>query len=371
MTLLKLKDETIMEFDISEGSFLIHKPEKLPFALRDLLKDTRTPRTMKEMVGNYNALMNFFRNRSLSIQRENAKKILNALHISQDGDDNTIEKMMVLCKGLSVIDDYWITNNPNDLWKDNDIRKNPLHEVISQIALHGDTNLTVTGPLRTPELTGQGAYAKAWYREDNELYLYKAGTMYGNEARIECSVSAILDCTNVPHVVYEKAPKGNKICSKCKNMVTDEYSIVPASDIIRWCNRIGKNFDMLVRNMDPENFYKTIIVDYLISNSDRHDMNWGFYMDNSTGQLTGLHPLYDHNNAFDKSDMQDRNGGESMMMPGKTKREAALYAMKRCDFHFIKPLKASLFLNEGQCQSFVARAKDLGLKFVLENSRFR
>lgn len=41
------------------------------------------------------------------------------------------------------------------------------------------------------------------------------------------------------------------------------------------------------------------IVDYLVSNRDRHGMNWGFYYNCDTMKILSCHPLYDHNNSFE------------------------------------------------------------------------
>ena len=42
-----------------------------------------------------------------------------------------------------------------------------------------------------------------------------------------------------------------------------------------------------------------LVFDTLIGNTDRHLLNWGVLVDNSTGNIIGLHPLFDHNCAID------------------------------------------------------------------------
>ena len=215
--------------------------------------------------------------------------------------------------------------------------------------------------MHTPELTGQGAYAKAWMREDDGLYLYKASTVNGNESAIEAEVSNILDYTNVPHVHYELMFLNNLEVCRCKNMCNDSFSIVPAGDISSWCSRAGIKFDDYVVGTDPENFYKTVVVDYLVSNSDRHINNWGFYMNNKNGNIESMHPLFDHNNAFDPGDMASKDGGESMMMPGLSKKEAAELAIKSCHFKINEPIPLSVFIDRSHEDSFMERASSLGL----------
>lgn len=68
-----------------------------------------------------------------------------------------------------------------------------------------------------------------------------------------------------------------------------------------------------VLSIDAESIYQMCIVDYLISNSDRHGKNWGFYVNNDTGKIVSCHPLFDHNNAFDEEQMADPTGGASLV----------------------------------------------------------
>lgn len=360
MTMLKLQDTPVLSFNLSTGDFHVIDNEKLPFLLRDGMIDSSNDSSVGAFAHNYERLMGFLRNRSLSIDRTNAKSILNALHISQNNNDDEIVKMMILCKGLSASDDYWLSNDESERWSSVNLRENPLHEVLAQIALYGDSPLTITGRIRTPELTGQGAYAKAWYRINKELYLYKASTNIGRESEIEAEVSNILDYTNVPHVHYDFKEVNGKRCCICKDLCDNRHSIVEAYDVLQWCNRTGRDFDKFVRELDPENFYKTIVTDYLISNNDRHTGNWGFYMDNQTGKLTGLHPIFDHNNAFATQDLRRSDGGESLMMEGKKKREAAKYAVKHCDYH-IEKIPSSVFINKEHEATFKKRAESLKL----------
>lgn len=360
MTYLKLKDKIILYFNVDSGIYRIQEPALLPFQIRDGMLDLDGNGTITQTITNYNALMRFFGSRTLSVKRENAKKVLNALKISQRDDNDTKYKIIILCKALSTDDDYWITNNPDEKWDSVNLYKNHLNEAISQIALFGKS-LTITGKIHTPELTGHGAYAKAWFRESDWLWLYKAPSRGGDEINIEVSVSNILDKTNVPHVKYEFTEKFGMKYSKCRSMKQENYSIINAEDVASWCNRVGISFENFVKKLDSENYYKTIIIDYLISNSDRHGQNWGFFMDNASGKLIKLHPLFDHNNAFDLGDMESIYGGDSLMMSGKTKKEAALYAIKHCDFKVTRHITKSDFPNNGAYLSFMQRLKLLSI----------
>ena len=363
MTYLKLEDEIVLCFDLEKKYYKISKPELLPFSLRNRLIDTTKTKqkNMSEIwFNNQDLISKFFYNRSLSVNRENAKYIMNQLGIKQNNDFESRYKAMMLCKGLSAADNYWISESENEKWQDVNLQSHPLHETLQQIALFG-RSLSITGKLRSPEITGQGAYAKAWYRENGKLYLYKANSTGGNECEREVLASNILDCFNIPHVKYELTEKDGKTVCKCENMNFENTSIVDSIEFDIWTSKKGQNFYDEAKKIDSEMFFKTIVVDYLISNSDRHGGNWGFYMNNKTGKLIGMHPLFDHNNAFDKAFMNDKNGGICQLIIGKTQKEAAMYAIKHCDFRCIKPVKKNMFFDNFMYISFMDRACELGL----------
>lgn len=364
MVFLKLEDTTVLRFDLEKKYYEIPCPELLPFSLRDRLTQTtgleESEKIPEIWFNNQEALATFFYNRSLSVKRENAKYIMNQLHIKQNNDFETRYKAMIMCKALSVADNYWITGDESETWESVNLAKHPLHETLQQIALFG-RSLTITGKIRSPELTGQGAYAKAWYREDGELFLYKAGSRGGNESEREVSASRVLDCFNVPHVAYELTEKDGRVVCKCRNKNIPNSSIVDAIEFDIWCSRQDLNFIEEARRLDPELFYKTIVVDYLIANSDRHGANWGFFMNNRTGELVRMHPLFDHNNAFDENFMSDPSGGVCQLIPEKSQREAALYAIKHCDFRCTKPVTRDMFVDKRSHDVFMARACELGL----------
>ncbi len=360
MIYLKLEDINVLKFDFSKNYYEIFYPELLPFTLRDRLKDTRDVSDVNVWFDNKELMASFFTNRSISVRRENAKYIMNQLGIKQGNDFESRFKAMVECKALSAADSYWITENEKDKWNEVNLFSSPLNESLQQIGLFG-SSIKIKGKIQTPELTGQGAYAKAWYCENGKLHLYKANSSGGNECEREVLASNILDCFNVPHVKYELTQKEGLTVCKCENMNLKNTSLVDSVEADIWANRNGLNLTDLAKKIDSELFYKTIVVDYLISNSDRHGGNWGFYMNNQNGKLIAMHPLFDHNNAFDKNFMQSEDGGICQLLPGKSQKEAALYAIKRCDFRCIKSVEKSMFFDELMYESFMSRAVELGL----------
>ena len=367
MTMLKFQDINVMEFDINKGRYTVHNENFMPFLMRNRIVDTRQindkplQQQLETVRANDRILQNFFDNRVLSINRTNAKKILITLNFVPSFTRQNTEHLIFLGKGLSVADDFWITNNRDEKWADVNLRENPLHEILARVALFGDTTLTVSGNVvSSPELTNQGTYPKAWFKKADGLYLYK-GAKNDDAPRKEVAVSNILDCTNVPHVSYSLETIDNKAYSVCKNICSNEYSLVAAFEVTEWCKQTNTSAYQFFQKTDAENFNKMLIVDYLISNSDRHGKNWGFYMDSHTGELSGIHPLFDHNLAFDAYGMSKPDGGESRVLIKTSKQDAAMDAMNRCDFQTTSSISPRMFLEPCHYESFISRCQKLGL----------
>lgn len=372
--LLMNKDEIVIKVNFDEGIYDVLNDNLLPYQLKGKIRPVQSVEpnmTKYELTQiiiaaqkNYSAITGFLSSRVLPLTRENAKKIYNLFGFSQAQDEIAKCKIAILCRAISLQDNYWIKlENDKSEWKDVNLRTNHLSEVVAQVSLHG-LSLTLQGKEATPELNGQGAYAKAWKREGDRLYLHKVGSKeQDEESKIEVMVSNILDNCNVNHLKYEASESNGRYTCKCECMTTDELSILTGMDFISYCNVNGLNSDEEIMKIDSESIYKMWIVDYLISNSDRHGMNWGFYYNADTMEILKCHPLFDHNNAFDKELMQDKNA-DYVYDKRMTMKQAAMLAMSKVDFHFFKPFRKSDFLTSEQYNSFIDRAKELKVPII-------
>lgn len=373
------KNTVVMRFNFDEGVYEIKSEKYMPFQLKgkiNKMPEIKNNMTKYEMTQyliksqkNYDAILSFLSSRVLSLSRENAKKIYNLFGYEQLQDEKSKAKIAIACRAVSLQDNYWVKlESDNTKWEDINLRTNSLSKTVAMVSLHG-SSLTLQGNARTPELNGQGAYAKAWIRENNELYLLKKGKNNSsdieNESRIEVEVSNILDKCNVHHVKYESSFSQDTYVCKCKCMTTDNLSILPGLDFISYCNVNNINPEKEMLKIDSDNIYKMWIVDYLISNGDRHGMNWGFYYNADTMEILSCHPLYDHNNAFDKDIIKNPDipylFNQKMSM-----KEAAQYAIKHVDFHFTEKINKKDFLTTEQYDSFMKRAKELNIQYKKE-----
>ena len=387
--LLMMKDEPVMAVNFDEGKYEILNENLIPFEMKEKIRApypekesyTKYDITQINVIARHNeqAVINFLAHRILPISRYNAKKIYQLFGFEQLQDEYSKAKIAIVCRAVSLQDNYWIKlENDKMTWKDVDLRTNHLNEIVAQVALHG-SSLSLTGNPRTPELTGQGAYAKTWIREPDGLYLHKLGAPVAGEngepvsgtweSKIEVMVSNLLDACNVNHLQYQAGSSVNQqtgeafYTCKCKCMTTDDISILSGMDFVTWCNVQGIDPCKKALEIDPESIYKMWIVDYLISNRDRHGLNWGFFYNCNTMEILGCHPLYDHNNAFDTGFMQNKDL-PYLYDQRMTMRQAAKEAMQHVDFHFTREITRADFLTTRQYESFTERAKELGIRIV-------
>lgn len=362
------ENTVVMFINFDECIYDVLREDLLPFTLKGKLRKVLnyeevkskyddTQRTIAIDV-NYSTIMSWLANRALSLGRQNAKWLYNALKVEQASSEKV--KIAIMCRAVSVLDNYWLKLDGDDeTWETINVRRVPLNETIAQIALHGKSN-EIQGSLRSPELTTNGAYAKAWRRHDDGLWLYKLGHNGNTESRIEVMCSNLLDKMNVEHCHYEAGEDDGKYVCMCPSISTDKISILSGMDFNSYCNAHGIDPAKEMIRIDAESIYKMWIVDYLLCNRDRHGQNWGFYYNPKTMEIICCHPLFDHNNAFDLDWMQDRSA--KYQFGDMTIRDAAHYAMKRIDFHFTKEVTRDDFITDRQYQEFMWRAKDLGIR---------
>ncbi|MCD7862241.1 MAG: hypothetical protein LUG61_01700 [Lachnospiraceae bacterium] len=294
-TCLMLKDEPVLEVDNYNCRILDY--DRLPVSLR--YHDV-----------NYDDAMHYWtRSRCISMSRTYAKNLAALYH----GIRHDSYSMAKLYHFATLTDSYWMKDEVENLkWKDVSLFDNPFDKQISRTALTGEyTDISLPyGRLHTPETTTQGMSAKCWVKENSGIYLYKIG-------RKEIAASEILTQLNIPHVDYTEADPNvlaeiardkkireietaGEIVARCPLITSEDISIVTWEDLQVGCDR---NDITPIKYIENEPAYKQMqIADYILGNSDRHEQNWGFFMDNNTGRITGFCPLMDHDHAFDNTE---------------------------------------------------------------------
>lgn len=371
---LMLVDEEVLYFDVIDleaNDIVVYviNGKLVPYSLRGRLNNNNPMKP--DMLKNAQLLKNWLSHRVLDFRRDNANKILAMFGIEPHDDVDNRVKISIMCRSVSVTDSYWIKYDNEDIkFDDVNIRKNDFKSICS-VALHGFRARHLNSISLHPELTTHGLFRKAWVREDGELYLLKSDRLKNNtNTKMEVLASKILDCfsTKVECVRYDCKYSDDGIrpyVDKCKNFVGEKYSFVEAWELMEYYERIGVTFKCL---LSSDVWGSIAVIDYLLLNTDRHTENYGFLMDNDSGDIVGLAPLFDFNMAL-VGDYYDRMGVENtlnqMFNDGQTLRELAWRSRFDCSITIDKDKLKEIRLRYREyghvIDKVVARCIELGL----------
>lgn len=359
---LMLKNTEVLYFDLEDFVVEVIRDDLLPFCLRS---NIRLSTGMKDILHNIQAVKSYLSSRILSLSRDNAKQIYAAFQIPQiDSIDNRVN-VCLKCKGVSIQDSYWVKEDQETAdWNSINIRQNKLSNILD-LSLTGYSPTITTNEI-CPELTTKGLFRKGWIHLGDSLYLLKSDKTneYVN-TRMEVLASEILECFDnkietIPYVsdVKDTLGVGTAYVSICKNFVGEEYSFVEAWEVMDYCRRHAVNFREHCLQRWGDLFASIPVLDYIIINTDRHTQNYGFWMDNNTGIIEGLAPLFDFNCALvaDYFRCEARDTLSQMFNTAETLRELAFQYLEYTDIKF----------NE---EKFVKIAKDnqnLGYEHIFD-----
>lgn len=324
---LMLRDEKVLYFDFDDFIVQEISPDLVPFSMRYAFRHDSSP---KSLLYNIQLLKSYLSRRVLSLSRDNAKKIYTLFGIPQLDDIDTRVKICLSCKGVSIQDSYWLkSDDSGEKFSNINIRLKHFKEIVD-ISLLGD-NPSVTTSQICPELTTHGLFRKAWVRYDDGLCLLKSDKHSDNiNTRMEVLASKMLSCfDNKIDCIeytgrYRSTKEGRLYVDKCKNFVGEEYSFVEAWELMEYANRQGISFRDKILGYSRE-VASIGVLDFLLSNTDRHTQNYGFLMNNQTGGIFGIAPLFDFNCAL-VSDVFGRSAEDTlsqMFNNGATLRQIA------------------------------------------------
>lgn len=352
---LLLKDDPILQIN-NNGSCKIIEFDRLPFALR------------KENV-TFADFIEWASNRTLSIGRSNAKEILNALRLSQTNR----YAICKACRGVSLEDAYWIRQEGDEkTWKEVNLFENPLSLFVTEVSLSG-RNINYHGnaegkrEIHTPELTTLGASAKAWIRESGGMYLHKIG-------KYEIPAHEILSALGIEHISYGISKESDinsylseerkqwidsvgEVIVNSKLFTSQDISLVTFEEFKEFCGTYSLNPYEEAMKIDREAYLRMQIVDYILNNNDRHEQNWGFFMDNVTGKITGYCPLFDHDHSFTEYGLIYSQTTEERI----TLAEAARWAQEELKLNLspLDNMKKPELLTEKQWEQVLERKSNL------------
>ena len=208
------------------------------------------------------------------------------------------------CYGLSLSDQYWICPKNSGLrWEMVNFFHNDFSNDVGEILFGNDPVDPYNINLMSPDNTSDGWLRKKWIISDGKRILMKGGSgVYQQEPFNEVIASAIMHRLGISHIGYTLAFDGGKPYSLCENFITPDTELVPAwriKEIAKKDNR-DSDYSHLLRCCDMLGLTgikgaleKMLVLDYIISNEDRHYNNFGFIRNAETLDWLGFAPIYD------------------------------------------------------------------------------
>ncbi len=234
--------------------------------------------------------------------RQIAKHRMSIERLMRELGLTTRHDFIAMARCLSLTDTFWMKRSDEAItWDKVSLYRNPFDDVIARIAFDGTGMCGRQNSPTSPEYATSGSFAKCWVREGGEVSLLKRGsTGYANagfEPYSEALASQLLDAARIDHVPYEVVNYHGKLASKCPLFTSEDVGFVAAHrffegpfdvpDMLRFCEEHGAE----------EAFREMVVADAVMANVDRHAGNYGFLVDNATGEVLRMAPLFDHNMA--------------------------------------------------------------------------
>ena len=212
--------------------------------------------------------------------------------------------VIAVCKGLSLNDSYWISDeNEKKVFDQVNLYDNRFSKILAAIAFTGYGSSVRSSFASSPEFTTNGMLPKCWRRMNGKIFLYKGATSGASNSGFEpysekyaYLVGKQLGFDVVP---YRTARWKGNLCSACE-IFTGKYSaFIPIGRIVRtggmravrhYYETLGEAFVKALNEM--------IVFDALICNTDRHFGNFGVLVDSRTNQIIKPAPLFDHGNSL-------------------------------------------------------------------------
>lgn len=241
-------------------------------------------------------VFSWLKKRTIPKNREYVDALLSKMGLSHA---NTIG-IINLCKGLSLIDCYWIVEEDfTGLFSEYNLYENPFEKMLSLVAYTGYGSIKAKGFSSSPEFTTNGMLKKAWRHIKGKTLLYKGGTSgavnTGNEPFSEFYAAQIAKAMEINHIFYDLSMWKGSLCSTCELFTNKEISFVQIYDFVKndnlfkvseFLKKLGENF--------YNDFVDMLIFDAIICNEDRHYGNFGLLVNNNTNKPISFAPLFDN-----------------------------------------------------------------------------
>lgn len=297
-------DVAMAQMDVMTGALetvvAVYLPEEMPPGIR---RDGRN-------------LRDWWKLRGIPDSRAGFRQVLECL------DEPTGQSLMLASYGLSLTDHYWMQPLGQELyWKDLNFYDNDFSDDLGNLLTDSaeagaeDKYEPVKISVYSPASSVNGDMKKKWVIRGGSRYLMKVSTgCYGQQAVNEFIAGMLhkrLGWTNYVTYKVEKVrtADGEAVASLSPLFTSAKLEFVSAYQLlkdhkvpnesslfhklIRQAEFWGADADMVRRQLEY-----TILVDFILSNTDRHLNNMGFLYDSEERRIVIMAPVFDSGNSL-------------------------------------------------------------------------
>ncbi len=259
---------------------------------------TEVERTDQYLPHGFTTIDDWIDGRQIAKHRVAIEKLMRELGLTTRHD------FIVMVRCLSLTDTFWMKRADEPLtWENVSLYRNPFDDVIARIAFDGTGMYGRANSPTSPEFATSGSFAKCWVREgagtDSRIFLLKRGSEgwanAGFEPYSEALASQVLAAARIDHVPYTIEMFHGKLASKCPLFTSEEVGFVSAHRFFTGPFDIDDMLAFCAEHGAEDAFREMVVMDAVMANVDRHSGNYGFLVDNATGEVLRLAPLFDHN----------------------------------------------------------------------------
>ena len=247
-------------------------------------------------------LNKWWTDRSIPASRSGVREALETLNL------NDTKILLVRCFGLSLSDQYWICPAGAELiWEKINFFDNSFSDDMGDV-LFGKPKKNEDFDFSSPDNTSDGYLKKRWKIINGKRCLIKGGSNLERQQPFnEVIASKIMDRLNINHVSYNIIWEDGEPYSICEDFVTRDTELVSAWRIMQTQKKdnrtsVYQHFVNCCKSLGAADVVpaldRMLVLDYLISNEDRHLNNFGLLRNAETLEWIGFAPIYDSGSSL-------------------------------------------------------------------------
>jgi len=226
-------------------------------------------------------------------------------------------QMAEKCFGFSLSDQYWLKdeNRPDINYNDCNFFNNSFSEDIGDILIQDDffeyglSDKYTGDSFLDPSCTSDGEIPKKWKIVNGVRTLIKSSNIIKQQPYNEVLAMKLCKAMSFNHIDYKVEVIGEQPCNICDCFITKDTELVPALAVLnsRRQNNSLSPFEQyietcIINGLDEKTVRRhisdTLVLDFIIGNSDRHLYNFGIIRNANTLEWVSTAPIFDTGNSL-------------------------------------------------------------------------